>query len=70
MIVVPEVGALVAWRQELRDGKRTVKVLDSLWRGACFEAAARDALRDGQVSLANKNRRLAAELLLAVAVSA
>jgi hypothetical protein len=50
----PSLGALTQWHRELRahlagqDAERpSTWRLDHLWRAACYEVAARDAVRDG-----------------------
>jgi hypothetical protein len=39
--------ALDLWRRELRQGKRSPRTIDALWRVACREAAAREAAAIG-----------------------
>lgn len=61
----PEIGALAEWQAEMRRGIRDRWTWDALWRAACAEARGRDAIRDGQHSVVEQERRLAAEILLA-----
>jgi|LakMenEpi03Aug12_release.lakeMendotaPanAssembly.Ray.scaffolds.fasta_scaffold160763_3 hypothetical protein len=51
---LPPLGALTQWHRELRahlagqDAERhSTWRFDHLWRAACYEALARDAVRDG-----------------------
>lgn len=60
---VPECGATARWQAELRAGTRTRFDFDMLWRAACLEASACDAIRDGQLEAADADRREAAALL-------
>lgn len=60
-----EIGALAEWQAEMRRGIRNRRTCDALWRAACAEARGRDAIRDGQHSVVERERRLAAEILLA-----
>ena len=64
----PECGAHVQWGRELRAGARTKYDPDPPWRAACLECRARDCLRDGQLSAANDDRSLAAEIILEAAM--
>jgi hypothetical protein len=61
---MPEVGALQEWWNELRDGLRTKYDMDDLWRAACAEASARDAVRDRLFAAATEDRLRAAEMLV------
>lgn len=61
----PEIGALAEWQAEMRRGIRDRWTWDALWRAACAEARGRDAIRDGQLSVIEQERRLAAEILVA-----
>jgi hypothetical protein len=62
--VLPEPGALNEWWSQLQRGLRTKYDVDPLYRAACAEMNARDALRSGLPSMANDYRRQAAEILL------
>ena len=66
--VLPEPGAVIEWWSELRKGLRTRYDVDPLFRAACAEMNARDALRSGLPLLANDYRRQAAEILLEAVV--
>jgi hypothetical protein len=68
--LLPEPGALIEWWRELREHRRTKYDFDSLWRAACHEAAARDAIRDGLYMSANDERRRAAEIIVRAAAEA
>jgi hypothetical protein len=57
------------WWLELEAGARTIYDTDAVWRAACLEARARDALREGLVAEANDDRRRAAEIIIAAATS-
>jgi hypothetical protein len=61
---IPELGATDTWQREIREGKRTKYDFDALFRAACAEANARDALREGFVAIANAYRREAAYIML------
>jgi hypothetical protein len=64
---ITEAGALRQWWRELAAGARTKHDIDPLWRAACLEARARDAIRDGSISAANEDRAKAAEVILIAA---
>ena len=66
--VTPEAGALALWHSQLEAGVRTVLETDEIWRAACLEASARDALRDGSVVAANEFRVAAAEIVVSNSV--
>ncbi len=63
--VAPEraAGALGLWRRELALGVRTRDTDDSLWRAAALEARANDFENQGLLRAANKDRRVASQLL-------
>ncbi|CAN5268555.1 hypothetical protein BH23GEM2_BH23GEM2_14900 [soil metagenome] len=60
-----EVGVLRQWRRELRAGARTIHNRDPLWRAAVYEAAARDAGREGMHQAAASDLDNAAALIVA-----
>lgn len=62
--LVPECGALDQWRRELLAGVRSLTESDSLSRAACYEAAARDSISEGLISVANRERIRAAQEML------
>jgi hypothetical protein len=62
---IAELGALRQWWAELGVGVRTIHTRDSLWRAACFEARARDSIRDGLARVAQGEVLIAAEIIAA-----
>lgn len=67
--VLPEAGALNKWWSELHKGLRTKYDNDPIYRAACAEMNARDALKLGVVSIASDYRRQAAAILLEAVVA-
>lgn len=59
--------ALDAWRRELARGERTPTTFDPLWRAACEEANALEALAAGLPGLAHGFQRDAARIIRAAA---
>jgi hypothetical protein len=62
--VCEEPGALRTWWSEHRAGRTQGLWRGPLYRAACLEARARDAIRDGQFDAANRDRIEAACILL------
>ena len=60
-------GALEEWWRQLRDGSRTVLLMDVLWCAACCEAEAGDWARLGVNSIAVRLRFDAAYIIAASA---
>ena len=63
--VPSEIGALRLWWDELRSGERRTTDFDALWRAACCEARAREALHDGLENAARQDRIEAARIIVA-----
>lgn len=61
---INEAGALLLWHQELSRGERTTTTFDDLWEAACYEARARDEVREDQIGAANEDRLRAAGILV------
>jgi hypothetical protein len=63
MKIPAEVGALRLWWTELQSGERLRSDRDAIWRAACYEARARDEVRDGLLTAAREDRIRAAEII-------
>ncbi len=66
-VAIAEIGALSQWRAELVAGARTRLTDDTLFRAACAEANARDAMSAGIAEAAYSYRHQAAEIVLRAA---
>lgn len=59
-----EIGAFQQWQQEVFKGLRKKTDTDALQLAACYEATARDELKQGLQKEAAQSRRRAAEIIV------